>query len=90
MGIAVRVFLEFFKYSYAVNIFFWEVKCAITEKSYLYFPDKNPNPFSITFLEVVLYICSYREIEQELNLRQRFGNFLVVLIRNSDSSDSSF
>lgn len=83
MGIAVRVFLEFFKYSYAVTIF-WEVKCARTEKSYLYFPDKNSNLFSLTFLEVVLYICSYREIEQELILRQRFVNFLAVLLVNSN------
>ncbi len=53
----------------------WEVKWAISE-SFLCTPqDRKYERISLTFLEVVLYICSYREIEQELILRQRCVDF---------------
>ncbi|OWP75515.1 hypothetical protein BWG23_10755 [Flavobacterium oreochromis] len=44
---------------------------ALIQKGFNTLPGiKKANLFSYTFLEVVLYICPYREIEQELNLKQ--------------------
>ena len=67
---------------------FWlrEVKWARTESFYYTSRNKNSVLYSHTFIEVVLYICSYREIEQELILKQSNEASAVKLTRNSYDS----
>ena len=41
------------------------------------------------FLELVLYICSYREIDQELILKQRCPTFAGLFIGTADNDGIS-
>ena len=66
--------------------FFREVKRASTEPFNYTSRNKNSVLYSVTFIEVVLYICPYREIEQQLILRQSNDASQVKLIRNSYDS----
>lgn len=64
-----------------------EVKWTSTEWPDYTSRNKNSVLYSLTFIEVVLYICSYREIEQELIPKQSNDALAVKLIQNSyDSS----
>lgn len=65
---------------------FREVKWAGTESFNYTSRNKNSILYSLTFIEVVLYICPYREIEQELILKQSNDASAVKLIRNSYDS----
>lgn len=65
------------------------MKCVDTELIVYTSPDKKLGSVCRHFLEVVLYICSYREIEQELILKQRNAVFGYGFIRNSDVSEDS-
>lgn len=67
---------------------FWlrEVKRASTESFNYTSRNKNSVLYSHTFIEVVLYICSYREIEQQLILKQSNEASAVKLMRNSHDS----
>lgn len=67
----------------------WEVKCFDTEPIVYTSRIKNWVLYVGTFLEEVLYICSYREVEQELILKQSKLVSGFMFTRNSDVSDVS-
>ena len=81
MGIAVRNFSE--ACQMAIPVFVWEVKC-VEQYDFIYTSRINSVlRFSALLIELVLYFCSYREIKQELILKQSNNAYKPELIRNS-------
>lgn len=65
------------------------MKCVVTKPYFLYFPNKNFGFVQQHFFRTSFVHLLYRDIEQELILRQSKSDFSLVLIRISDVSDIS-